>query len=442
MRACALLSALAWASCTPTARPATRASPPPATAPGPAVIVVSIDGLRPTDALAGEDMPTLQALAARGAWADDVRSTFPSMTYPAHASMVTGVPPAVHGVVSNLVDAVDGESHRAWRWAAEELRAPTLWDVARDAGKRVALLAWPSTDGARADVIVPDVWSQRGPDHRARLRAASTPGFIEAALASEPALAASWHPPKDDRGTIALALQALREASPDLLLVHLIEVDHHGHRDGPDSATARHARRQADAALRAMHEAQAAAGRLASTTWLVVSDHGMAPLSRRVRLGPTMVAAGLITLDDRGAVRSWRAALVTDGGGAAFVLPRAPDDGEACALAAEALAGAARRLGGLEVLEPDQIRARGGDPRACAAVLAAPGTFLAGDLRGVEVDVPELRGGHGFDPDDPSMWAVLVVAGPGVAHEQRRGLTVRDVAPIAARALGITWPPP
>jgi predicted AlkP superfamily pyrophosphatase or phosphodiesterase len=439
MRAPALLTALGWTAC---ARSATAPAPPPSpAAPTPAVIVVSIDGLRPADALTGDDMPALQALAARGAWADDVRSVFPSMTYPAHASMVTGVEPAVHGVVSNLVDAADGDPHRAWRWAAADLRAPTLWDVARQAGKRVALVAWPATDGAIADVVVPDVWSVRGPDHAARVRARATPGFVEAALAADPDLAASWRPPKDDRGTVALAQRALRVASPELLLVHLIEVDHHSHRDGPDSATARTARRQADAALVTLQETQRALGRLEATTWIVVSDHGMAPVDRRVRLGPAMVTAGLVEVDGRGAVQRWRVSLVTDGGGAAFAIPRDAADREGCARAAEALTAAARRLGGLEVLGPDAIRARGGDPRACAAVLAAPGTFLAGDLVGAEVDAPDLRGAHGFAPDDPSMWAVLVLAGPGVTHEQRHGLTVRDVAPMAAAALGIAWPP-
>jgi predicted AlkP superfamily pyrophosphatase or phosphodiesterase len=61
------------------------------------VLIISIDGLRP-DAIALAPMPNLQALMQTGAYSLTAQTIFPSATLPAHASMLTGLCPAKHGV--------------------------------------------------------------------------------------------------------------------------------------------------------------------------------------------------------------------------------------------------------------------------------------------------------------------------------------------------------
>src|SRR5829696_5577201 len=78
---------------------------PPAPPPHPRVVMISIDGLMPETYLdpdrLGLRVPTLRALHARGAFARGVESVFPTVTYPSHTTIVTGVPPSVHGIVTN-----------------------------------------------------------------------------------------------------------------------------------------------------------------------------------------------------------------------------------------------------------------------------------------------------------------------------------------------------
>src|SRR4051794_19231470 len=98
------------------------------------VVVVSIDGLRPDHLKKpGLRIPTLRALIEAGASAEGVESTWPSVTYPAHATMVTGVSPARHGVHDNKVFDPLGVANDAWVWEARAIRVRTLWDAARDA---------------------------------------------------------------------------------------------------------------------------------------------------------------------------------------------------------------------------------------------------------------------------------------------------------------------
>src|SRR5262245_10078713 len=68
------------------------------------VVLVSIDGLAASylnDARA--ELPTLRKLAKTGAVAKGMITSFPSVTWPSHTSLITGVHPARHGVIGNSV---------------------------------------------------------------------------------------------------------------------------------------------------------------------------------------------------------------------------------------------------------------------------------------------------------------------------------------------------
>src|SRR5438132_10127378 len=132
------------------------------------VVVISIDGFA---AFYWGDpqarLPTLRALADRGAVAAGVETVFPSTTWPTHASLMTGVSPRAHGVVANHV------FNRATRVAedltgdpvydaSDLLRAPTVYDLAHAAGLRTAAIDWPATRKARGlDFNLPFFKDQR-----------------------------------------------------------------------------------------------------------------------------------------------------------------------------------------------------------------------------------------------------------------------------------------
>src|SRR5262245_13549472 len=120
----------------------------------PRLVVVSIDGMRPDSVPAGV---TLRALAARGASAR-VEPVFPTVTYPSHTTIVTGVPPRLHGITTNKpLDPLD-KNQNGWRWYAEDIAVPTLWQAAMARHRRVGLVTWPVTVGATATFVVPEYW--------------------------------------------------------------------------------------------------------------------------------------------------------------------------------------------------------------------------------------------------------------------------------------------
>src|SRR5215470_11487073 len=150
-------------------------APAAAAPPRPHVVIVSVDGLRPDTYLEadrlGLKIPTLRRLMREGTVAAGAMSVLPSVTYPAHTTIATGVFPARHGIVTNYAwDPVD-KNLTGWWWYAEDIRAPTLWDAARAAGRKVALIDWPVTVGAKVDVLVPEYWRAGTPDDQKLERA-------------------------------------------------------------------------------------------------------------------------------------------------------------------------------------------------------------------------------------------------------------------------------
>ena len=102
------------------------------------VLLISIDGMRADDLTHakehGLDIPTLTSRAASGAAAEGVRGVLPTITYPSHTTMITGVHPSKHGITGNATFDPEGRNMGGWMWYASDLRVPTLWDTVKAKG--------------------------------------------------------------------------------------------------------------------------------------------------------------------------------------------------------------------------------------------------------------------------------------------------------------------
>ena len=422
----------------PAALPASTAEPP-----GPIrhVIVVTIDGLMPEayrqpDAH-GLKIPTLRRLVAEGASSSGALSVFPSVTYPSHTSMASGVSPARHGIVSNRdVDPLQ-ENPDGWRRFAEDVAVPRVWDVASAAGYRTALIEWPVTVGAKATFIVPDARS-RTPNDLKLMRALATPGLFPAVAAAYPNFDARFRPGDiSDEGGTDIAVHVLATGKPHLTFLHIFDVDGAQHEHGIWSDEARAAIENADRQIGRLLEAAERAGIAGATALVVASDHGFAPVTRSVNPNALLVKAGLIERDGQGRVRDWRA-IVHPNGGSAYVYTRPPGDAQLEAAVLKVLEDdqrAARRGIG-RIIRREEIAAIGGDPQAFLALDAELGAFFGGDLEQYET-VPTLRGMHGYDPARPEMKASLILFGPTIAHGELASARLIDIAPTVAGWLGL-----
>lgn len=414
------------------------------------VILVSVDGLANfylDDPRA--ELPTIRRLATEGARAAGTVCSFPTVTWPNHTTLVTGVSPAAHGVIGN--DYLDRASGEKVSLIPDPLfdkdqivKTRTVYDVAHDAGLVTAGVIWPATRNARTlDFTVPDMagddaWPKYGTaDWLAELRQAGLPIEKHGTWVKE-----TGGGVQRDWLYTRLAAHVLEHHRPNLLLVHLVEVDHVQHKFGPRTPEAYWAVSHADDRVRDIVEAAARSPLGKNTTVVIASDHGFFPIDKDIR--PLVVAKRL----GLGEGDTLRAKCVPQGGSCMVYLL---GDGDRPA-AAERLKAELAGVEGIEaVIGPEGFAALGQptpdeDPRAPDLWLAArSGYSFTDSAAGNEVVVPRATPGgtHGYLPDQPDLLGTLVISGHGVRAAANVGkVSNRDVAPTIARLLGVELPTP
>src|SRR5688572_8849303 len=222
---------------------------------GPApVILISFDGFR-WDYETKAPAPNLRSLAARGVRAESLIPSFPTKTFPNHYTIVTGLYPENHGIVSNVI--VDPEYPRRFTMSAPTAKdsrwwgGEPVWVTAMRQQQRAAVMFWPGSEVEIAGMR-PTYW-RRFDD-----------GVANAARVGQ---VLQW-----------LALPGGKR--PSFLTVYFSDVDDAGHRHGPDSPSVLEAVRRLDGVLGRLVSGIEKLGLLDSTTFVVVSDHGMSQVAR------------------------------------------------------------------------------------------------------------------------------------------------------------------
>jgi predicted AlkP superfamily pyrophosphatase or phosphodiesterase len=442
----ACLAAVASVAVSPAAAP----QPTPAR---PAVLLISIDGLHPGNVLEadrhGLKIPTLRRLLREGAHATAVRGVLPTVTYPSHTTMLTGVWPVRHGIPTNVPFDPLNRNQGVWYWYAEDIKAPTLWDAASNAGYVVGSVSWPVSVGAAGITWnIPEYWrAMKSPEEIKLVRAISTPGLFRDL---EPAAGRYTNdldeaiPGDEARTRYAVAL--IRQKQVRFMTIHMAGFDHVEHEAGPYSAEAFRVLEAIDGMVADMEQAMRAADPKAIVC--VVSDHGFAATTKETHLNAALVAAGLVRLTPARpsapqTIADWDAVAWNSGGSAAIMLRDAADRGLATKVEQILRTLASDPANGIAaILDAAKIAEMGGAAGPAFVVDFRPGYAAGGALTGPVVrDRTTTGGAHGYAPTHPELLASFFIAGPGIAAGKDLGeIDMRAVAPTLASLMGVALP--
>ncbi|HXF81528.1 MAG TPA: alkaline phosphatase family protein [bacterium] len=192
------------------------------------VVIMSFDGLG--GEAAREAFPAAMVAQAAHTWT--AQTTLPSSTLPAHTSMLTGVPPSVHGVRSNPTRPIG------------RVRLPTVFSIVTQQGGTAA-----------AFVTKPKLLYLLPPGTVGRAELLPYPQYPMVAAARE-------------------AARYLAQAQPQLLFIHLSDPDDAGHRYGWGSAPYRQTAARVPEAVQVILDVLARMGRLEDSLVIVTADHG------------------------------------------------------------------------------------------------------------------------------------------------------------------------
>lgn len=406
------------------------------------VLLVSIDGLRPDYVLEadahGLKIPNLRRMVAEGTYSTGVHGVLPTVTYPSHTTLVTGVSPARHGICANNTFDPEGKNQSGWYWYASDIKVPTLWDAASKAGRITANVHWPVTVGARIDFNLPQYWRAGTADDRKLLRELATPGLIDALERELPPYADGQDESlAGDQRRAQYAVKLLQLKRPGFMTVYLTSLDHEEHQSGPFSPAANATLEKIDELIGTLRETAGP-----QMVFAVVSDHGFLPTSKDVNLLIKVREEGLIAFEENGRVKSWAVTGWPSGASAAVMIhPDAPAGakqkiGELLErLAKDPASGVAR------ILSADDVERLGGCKQGVMFIELKPGFTLGPRITGALVTDSTTRGMHGFLPDRKEMNATFLIAGPGIERGKSIGeIDMRDIAPSLAKMLGVNLP--
>jgi predicted AlkP superfamily pyrophosphatase or phosphodiesterase len=423
------------------------------------VLMISIDGMKPEYVTQADQhnlrVPYLRSLMRDGVYATGVTGVWPTITYPSHTTMVTGVPPAEHGILSNAIFDPDRAFDGAWYWYANQIHAPTLWQAAHSAGLSTASIGWPVTVGAtNIDFLIPEYWrggspgSTAGPTDRNLIAALSHPNTMldEMQPRIGPYMMGNETTIAGDEIKTRYSIDILRTHKPAFMTIHLSSLDETEHETGPFSPEAD----KVIEAIDSMVARLAAAAREANPTTviLIVSDHGFVQLTHHINLIIPFIKSGLIQTsneanpEDRSII-GWKAMPWFSAGMAAIML-HDPNDKASTQQAGDLLhkLAADPNNGITAVLDKEEMKKRGGFPEAAFVVVFKSG-YYAGDEESGDLITPITgsHGGHGFSPDLPEMHSSFFLAGPGIAHHRDLGqIDMLQIAPTVAAILNVPFP--
>jgi predicted AlkP superfamily pyrophosphatase or phosphodiesterase len=412
----------------------------------PLLVMISIDGLRPDYVTAadahGAKIPQLRRFMKEGSYAEGVVGVIPTVTYPSHTTLVTGVWPAKHGIFGNTTFDPLQKNSQGWYWYTQDIRVPTLWDLAAQAGRTTASIQWPVTVGAHINWNLPEFWRANTDDDAKLLRVVSSAGLLadlEREVGAYPAGINATIETDELRGKYAQWI--LGKKRPALLMLHLIALDHIEHDTGIFSPEDMAILERLDTVIGNVRESAEliAPGRAYIA---VVSDHGFAKTDAQLNLFPLFRQARLFTTDEKGKITDWRAMPWIQSASAAIVL-KDPTDTATLREVRELLTKlAADPANGIDrVLDADELRKRGGFPSAAFFVSPKPGWKMGAALEGPVVSKTKPGGTHGELPDLPDLRAAFFVIGPHVpAGYSLQIIDMRDIAPTLAHMAGLSFP--
>ncbi|WP_249603058.1 alkaline phosphatase family protein [Zunongwangia pacifica] len=401
------------------------------------VVLISIDGFRP-DFYRDSKWPTpnLKMLAENGVSADEVRTIFPSVTYPSHTTLITGVLPEQHGIYYNTIIKDDG-SPGGWVYNFAEIKAQTLWQAAKEKNLKTASISWPiSVDSPYIDYNIPEFWSFTDPLDR---RQATSEHAHPKGLFEEVVKNATGDLSKNEYNLTSLRMDQnlgriasyiLANYKPNFLSMHLPNLDGAEHANGREGIEVSRAIAGADFVVGQIYDALKREGMIENTVIIVTGDHGF--VSTHTSISPNLWLKDM-GVDDK--------AFFFSVGGSAFLHITGKEEKKIIEIVKSGLAKlplVQREM--FRLVDKEEIEKMQSDPRVKLAISAKEGFSFSNDKEG-ELLQKKKGGKHGYFPDFYNIYTGFIAAGAGLERNEKiQHMQLEDVAVIIAKLLDLDLP--
>jgi predicted AlkP superfamily pyrophosphatase or phosphodiesterase len=280
------------------------------------LIVISFDAMSSSDYEHLSNLPNFNFIKENGAYAKKVYSVYPSLTYPAHTTIVTGKYPDKHGIINNTL-LQPGSSSPDWYWHRKHIKCDTIFDKAIAANMSTAALLWPVTANSKIKYNMPEIFPNRFWDNQIFLSLRSgSPLYLIDINNKFGKLRNGLKQPELDDFVLAASTYTIKKYKPNLMMIHFTDLDTQRHDYGYSSKEALNALNRHDRRLGAILEALKDEGILEASTIIALGDHSALDVNKVIDINVLFIKHNLITLNKKGKIKEWKAYLKSCDGSA------------------------------------------------------------------------------------------------------------------------------
>ena len=370
------------------------------------VIVISFDAVSEEDLEFLSKQPNFSKLIKNGALIKNVESVYPSLTYPAHATIVTGKYPKNHGVINNTVLDFKNDNPD-WYWYRKYIKGDTIFDLAEKSGMKTCSILWPVTARSKITYNMPEIFCTKRYDNQILKSALAGSKIYQVNMNKKFGyLRQGMEEPYLDNFATEVAKKTIRELKPNLILLHLIDSDSQKHKYGIENKEVIESLKRHDERLGEIIESLKLAGIYEDSTIIALGDHSQINVNNVIKLNSILMKNDLINVNGN-KIKSYKD-IAKSCDGSSYIYLKNKNDVETRKKVRDILNELKNKYSNVieEVYNNEEIKNLGADINASFMIEAKRGYYFIDDFLGEAIEVIDesskikhkLRASHGYLP--------------------------------------------
>ena len=409
------------------------------------MIIISFDAVSSDDLEILKTLPNFKTLIEKGSLIENVQSIYPTLTYPAHATIVTGKYPKNHGIIDNTKFKLN-DLNPNWYWYRKDLKGDTLYDKAKEKGYTTCSILWPVTGRSSITYNLPEIFPTKSYHNQILMSAYS--GSLKYQLELNKMFGnirkGTTQPALDDF-VLECVKHTIYKYTPNLMLIHFTDVDTNRHNYGYGSKEANDALLRHDNRLGEIIKALKNKNIYNNSTIVALGDHSALDVSKSIRLNKLFLDNNLIKVNDKGKIIDYKV-ISKSLDGSCYIYFK----DKSCIDNVKNLLDEYKKQNIIDfILDNKRIKIAGGDTNADLMVEGALGYYFIDDLNGDIIENIETKSigkvkhmykaTHGYYPAKDNYGTFFVGCGLGF----KEGITIPNGkiinhAPTLAKILNIS----
>lgn len=413
------------------------------------LIVISFDAVSSDDIEKLQKLNNFKYLIDNGSLIKNVESVYPTLTYPAHATIMTGMYPKNHGIINNTLNKFS-DSNPNWYWYKKYIKTKTLCDLAYENGLTTAALLWPVSGRSKINYNLTEIFPTKSWHNQLLMSSLSGSlnyqldlnkkfGYLRKGI-SQPALDNFVH--ESSKYTIS-------KYKPNLLFIHYTDVDTNRHYHGYDSTEANNALVRHDKRLGEIIKSLKENNIFEDSTIVALGDHSALDGNYIIRLNSLFRENGLLKINEKGVIKSYQA-VAKSCDGSSYIYLKDKNNTETYNKVYKILESLINSTEGpIEfVLTSNEASSFGADPNCTFMVEANKNFYFVDEVFGkivegvIEDEVGivshRTKATHGYHPKKPNYGTFFLAFGCGI----KKGVEVNggkliNHGPTLAKLLGV-----